>query len=1074
MSPAGITLSRTKLVIPSLRPEIMHRARLLALFDDVLEKKLILITAPAGYGKTSLLIDMAHQSEMPVCWLSLDALDKDPQRFFAYLIASLAQRFPKFGRQSNAALRSLVRIEQDGEQLLSAIVNEIDARIDEHFVLVVDDYQFVDVVAEVRDLFSRFVYLAGENCHVILASRRLPTLPDIALMVARQQVGGFDMQQLAFRPDEIRALFARSYGVTLDEAAVQELMLRTEGWITGLHLSAGGVPRGAPDLGYATRIAGVNLADYLDQQVLSQQPADVRDFLLKTSLFDEFDVGLCQAVLGPGSWKKTLEAVRRGNLFVLPVGPDGKWLRYHHIFQEFLQERIRQEDPQAVKALLRRSTEVYEERREWEKAYAACRQLGDPEMLAGVIERAGTPMLLGERLVTLHNWLEELPHALLVQRPSLLSLKGALLCAQGDGHGAMAVLDKAISQLRKESALSNLALALVRRAAANRIVGNYAASIQDADEALSLGRDEPDLQSTCAEAERFKGLCLYHLGQIPQASQIFEQALEHYRELGEKESIARVQADLGMTYRAGGNYPAASHAYGQALSEWRRAGNLYWQAIVLNSLGVLHHYQGEYEQAARSFEAGLECARLSHSPWHESLLLASLGDLYTDLDEYESAEQAYGNAAEVVQSVSHQFLTDYLCLAHARLARLRGQVEEARVYLDKAEVLTETAGSNYECGLYHLERGCLMLVKNAAAGAVPDLEQALGYFRGGNLAVETAWARVWLAAAYLGAGDVVAARPHLDAVLQIGPSEPLSPSLLQAVRQARPWLELLHGDSKSHHLLASWWERVGRVEARLPGLRKRLRLLLTTVPIRAPSLTVQAFGKTQVRVNGKLVTSAQWKTASVRELFFFFLAASRAVTKDEIGEILWPDLDAAKTKLRFKNQLYRLRHALGQNVVLFENNHYRFNRLLDYDYDVEDFETSLAKAKSAASTAEKIAHLRRAVSLKRGVYLQDVDANWIWPDRERLEQAVLNALKQLAELQRRSGDLETALQTCQEALKVDPCREEIHYLAMQIHAERGDRLAVIWQYQACRDALRSELDVEPSADLEALYRQLTA
>jgi ATP/maltotriose-dependent transcriptional regulator MalT len=840
-----------------------------------------------------------------------------------------------------------------------------------------------------------------------------------------------------------------------------------------LHLSAGGVPRGAPDLGYATRVAGVNLADYLDQQVLSQQTPELRGFLLKSSLFDEFDAGLCQAVLGPGNWRRTLEAVRRSNLFVLPVGPEGKWLRYHHIFQEFLQERIRQENPQAVQALLRRMTEVYQERREWEKAYAACRQLGDPELLAAAMETAGTPMLLSERLLTLQSWLDELPQALLYQRPSLLSLKGALLCAQGDGRGALAVLDMAFLQLRNGASHSDLALALVRRAAAQRIVGNYAASIQDAEEALSLGRDEAGLQSIHPEAERFKGLCLYHLGQIREAVQTLEQALEHYRTLGEKESIARVQADLGMTYRAAGNFHAASHSYSQALGEWRRQGNLYWQAIVLNSLGVLQHYQGEYEQAARSFEAGLECARVSRSAWHESLLLASLGDLYTDLDEFESAERAYASAAEVMQAVSHQFLADYLCLAHARLARLRGQIEEAGAYLDRAEVLTRAAGSNYECGRYYLERGCLLLAQEGAPGAVLDLERALDYFERGNLTVETAWTRVWLAAAHLGSRDAGAAQPHLEAVLRMGPSEPLFPSLLQAVRQARPWLEL-NPNSSEGRLLASWWERIGRVEARLPGLRKRLRLLLTTVPIQAPTLTIQAFGKAHVRLGGRLVTSAQWKTASVRELFFFFLAASRPVTKEEIGEILWPDLDAAKLKLRFKNQLYRLRHALGQSIILFENNNYRFNRLLDYDYDVESFEASLARARSTAAIPEKIAHLQRAVSLKRGVYLQDVDASWIWPDRERLEQAGLNALKQLAELQRRTGDLETALQTCQEALRVDPCREEIHYLAMQIHAERGDRLAVIWQYQACRDALRAELDVEPSKDLEALYRQLTA
>ncbi len=240
-----IPVSRTKIIVPALRPEILHRARLLALFDDLLDKKLIIVAAPAGYGKTSLLVDFARQSEMPVCWLSLDALDKDPQRFCAYLIAALEQRFPKFGKQSKTVLRSLTSLEQDTEHLLSVLVNEIDSQIDQHFALVVDDYQFVDTIPDIRNLFSRFVYLVGENCHIILSSRRLPTLPDITLMVARQQVSGFDLEELAFRPNEIRSLFEMNYGMTLADHAVEELMHQTEGWITGLHLSASSVDQRA-------------------------------------------------------------------------------------------------------------------------------------------------------------------------------------------------------------------------------------------------------------------------------------------------------------------------------------------------------------------------------------------------------------------------------------------------------------------------------------------------------------------------------------------------------------------------------------------------------------------------------------------------------------------------------------------------------------------------------------------------------------------------------------------------------------------------------------------------------------
>ena len=396
-------VSRTKVIVPSLRPEFLHRARLLAQFDDLLDRKLILVSAPAGYGKTSLLVDFARNAAIPVCWLSLDGLDRDPTRFFAYLIAAIEERFPKFGSQSMAVLKGLVSLEKDTERLLATIVNEIDSLIDQHFALVVDDYQFIDSFADVRNLFSRFVYLAGENCHIILASRRLPNLPDITSLVAKQQVGGFDLEQLAFRADEIHSFFEKNYRLNLSEEAVEELMHQTEGWITGLVLSAYDPAQVVPDMTHAARIAGVDLAGYFDQQILTTQTLEMRKFLLETSLLEDFDLDLCEAVFGEGDWKKLLKLVRQANLFALPVGPGGKWLRYHPLFREFLQQRLREEQPEQVDAILLRLAQAYKASHEWEKAHAIYQKWGDQNLLADLLEVAGRPLLLSDVVKLVHS-----------------------------------------------------------------------------------------------------------------------------------------------------------------------------------------------------------------------------------------------------------------------------------------------------------------------------------------------------------------------------------------------------------------------------------------------------------------------------------------------------------------------------------------------------------------------------------------------------------------------------------------------------------------------------------------------
>ncbi|MBN2386423.1 MAG: tetratricopeptide repeat protein [Anaerolineales bacterium] len=1072
MSADPLPLNRTKIVIPALRPEILHRERLLGFFDELLEKKLLLVTAPAGYGKTTFLVDMAHHTEMAVCWLTLDEVDRDPQRFSAYLIAALAERFPQFGRQSVAALKRLVSFAEDGEQLLSTLVNEVYERIGEHFVLVIDDFHFVDAVTGIAGFVSRFIHLAADHCHVVLASRRLPTLPDIALLVARQQVIGFDLEELAFRADEICQLFASQYGVDLDEATLERLIQRTEGWITGLHLSAPDAAGVIPDLSRAARAAGVDLAGYFDQQVLAPQPAALRRFLLQTSVLGEFDAELCAAVLGDGNWKRQVEAVRRSNLFVLPVGPHGRALRYHPLFRDFLLSRYLEEDPVGAQALFMRLAAVCTERGDWDRAYQIYQQYGNQTRLADLTEQAGPAMLLHERLLTLRTWLDSLPASLLDERAALLSLKGAFLCAAGKGSDALPLLDRAVAAFRPGSRPDGLALALVRRAAARRLVGDYAGALQDSEESLVLSADFADLAAVYAEAARFKGLSLFRLGQASLAARSLQDSLQAYERLGEAPSIARLQMELGIAYRALGNDASALQAYEQALAEWRRENNLHSQANVLNSLGVLHHSRGDYESALRTLEDGLNCARQGGLPWQRSLLLVSLGDVYIDLDEFDAAGQAYEMATEIAYQVSYQFLINYLGLAQARLARLRGQFQEARAHLTITHTFIQSNESGYERSLWQLESGRLALVCGDPDQAAGELVRAVDGFRQGNLVTENAVARFWLAVARLAGGDLAAARRDVEESLaDVRPGQEVQ-ALVQAVRRARPWLAGLVEDPQVGPLLSAWLEQAEQVEARLPGLHKRLRQLDTSVPLQGARLAIRGLGRPQVRVNGRLVTSSQWQTTSVRDLFFYLLSVPRPVTKEEIGAVFWPEMDARQLKLRFKNDLYRLRRALGSEVVLFGNDLYCFNSDLDYEYDVEAFESLLARARSAGGAEEQVRHLAAAVRLWDGPYLRDLDADWVWPERERLRQKYLEALQELAGLYRQEGNPERALQTCHRALREDPCLEQFHCLAMELYAGRGDRVAVTRQYQACRKALRLELDLEPAPETEALYRRL--
>ena len=210
----------------------------------------------------------------------------------------------------------------------------------------------------------------------------------------------------------------------------------------------------------------------------------------------------------------------------------------------------------------------------------------------------------------------------------------------------------------------------------------------------------------------------------------------------------------------------------------------------------------------------------------------------------------------------------------------------------------------------------------------------------------------------------------------------------------------------------------------------------------------------------------------MRELFFYFLHAGDPRSKEQIGADLWPEVTTRQLKLRFKNDLYRLRRAVGPETILWDKDLYQFNQDLDYEYDVETFKAHLAKARAAKGVLERIEHYQAAVDLVNGPYLHDFESTWILPERERAEQDYLRALLSLARLLLQIEKNEEALQICQRVLAHDACHEEAHRFAMRIYDRLGDHIAVTRQYQACKNCLQAELGVTPSPETEALYRRL--
>ncbi len=595
-------VTRTKVILPQRRKELLFRPRLINLLFDLLDYKLILVIAPAGYGKTSLLLDFTHQVDMPVCWYSLDTLDQTILRFITHFIAAVNQRFPSFGAQSTTALDAASQLTPDINRLVTVIVNDIYEHVPEHFLFILDDYHLVSGQREIESFINQFLREVSENCHLVLASRALLTLPDLPLLAARMQVGGLGFEELAFKPDEIQSLLLQNHHITVSENTAQELVTETEGWITGLLLTTQTMWQDKSNRLRAAQISGVGLYDYLAQQVLDQQPAWIREFLLKSSFLEEFDAGICEEVWGKtNNWPALIGTITQDNLFVLPVGEGGKTIRYHHLFRDFLQTRYEQEYPNEVKGLLYSIASAFTKQEEWEKAYASYQRIGDISATADLVELAGPSFVRDSRLAVLAGWIDALPEEILAERPTLLSHKGAVLVMKSQVEQGAMYLDRAETALRERGEVAELANVLARRAQARRFLGRYQESLEDGFEALAITDRVENLHIPRAEALRALGMSLYHIGKLSEAIDKFQQSLTEYQSIGSLPNTALVHMELGMCLRSAGFFSQALDHYKQALSYWRKVNNTTRLSIVLNNMGVLYHQSGNYIQAVELF-----------------------------------------------------------------------------------------------------------------------------------------------------------------------------------------------------------------------------------------------------------------------------------------------------------------------------------------------------------------------------------------------------------------------------------------------------------------------------------------
>src|SRR5271169_3581925 len=586
-APAGVAMSgpdvllATKLHVPRPQPGFVPRPRLVQALSEGLARGRVLICAPAGFGKTSLLADWARGGGRPVAWLGLDAGDNDPARFWRYVVAALDRAQPGIAGRLGPLLGPPAPRSFEG--LVTALINEFAAQAGrDEVLLVLDDYHLAGA-GPVHESVAFLLENLPPGLLLVVSGRADPPLP-LARLRARGQLAELRAAELRFTTEEAAALLGAAPGPVLPDTAVVALTARTEGWAAGLQLAALSL-RGRRDAaGFVAAFSGSHrfVLDYLADEVLDGQPGQVRAFLLETSVLERLSGELCDAVTGRSGSQAMLQDIERAGLFLVPLDEVRGWWRYHHLFADLLRARLQAEQPGLVPALHRAAAAWCEEHDLADDAVRHALAAGDAAWAARLVERHVEELLGRSEGVTLRRWLSALPAESVRDRPRLC-LAQAYGAAQGFQLEALeALLDDAEHALaaggdepyepslgppQGDSVLANVPAGIAfLRASLARLRGDAASAAGYNRQALAqLGEDDWFMRSF---VHWNRAVTDWLDGRLGPAERRLAEVLAERRAVGALFAgflPMRVCYDLGEVQRAQGNLDAALATYRQAL-----------------------------------------------------------------------------------------------------------------------------------------------------------------------------------------------------------------------------------------------------------------------------------------------------------------------------------------------------------------------------------------------------------------------------------------------------------------------------------------------------------------------------
>jgi ATP/maltotriose-dependent transcriptional regulator MalT/DNA-binding SARP family transcriptional activator len=1057
----------TKILVPRRRADTIRRQRLLDILYGNLDHRLTVIHAPAGYGKTTLLVDFVHDLAMPVCWLSLDEEDRDQGTFLRYLLLSLRHRLQGLDAGMELATAPDGRPgPADAHHVVGQIVTALHRNVGEPVAIILDDFHSVDGCDAVTQLTNLLLTRLPPNCHLIVCGRTKPSLPALLRLEGQREVATINAAMLAFTVEETKRYYSQIHAVELAEEDAKKLASLTEGWVAALAL----LPAGGALPNDLAAVTPEKAFEYLAAEVFDGLDSEFQQFLLAVSVLNEVDVELCDTLLARSDSQRILREIEARNLFLTPVDrADMRW-RFHPLFQEFLVSRFRRDQPEAFRTTSVMAGQLLAAKGNWGEAVRHFADGGRWDQAAFIVEQAAPQALAEGRWQTIAGWLETFPPLTLSTYPKLVLWRARILYQLAQPDKALEAAAATIPSLQGRGDKVSLAEAYTVRGMALRLKGEHGEAAESCRCAVALLTTADGPVKSLAEARKQLGGVYLDQGFLALALDEFKAVLDIYESSGDVANAAFAHECAGLALGKLGQLSSAGVHLERARRAWQGLGNHKELATVLNNLGMLYYVQGETEKALALFHDAVDKARRSGHRRAEAYAVASIADIERDRGAYDMAVEKYNLALDLAGDLGDTTLCTQVLTSLGDTHRLCGDLHRADILIRQAAADAEERESWYELGIAETSLGLLVRQRGDGPQAVVHLDHAAGLLSTCQAKREQA-----IALYHLGETLFFSRRGRSKAMHALEEAARLSrdlgydyflaqralsaPEVIQYAASKRieaGFYRILLERSPSHR---------GPRQAR-PGPRHPKRGTF-------PHVNVFALGPMEVFIGRRRVLDFEWQSEKSKEMFLFLLLHREPARKEEVVTALWPDLPRDKCNSSFHSTLYRLRRALYTECVVEQSGRYVLSPDGRFWCDASQFESRVRKAEQIEhGTTRRVQSLRQAVNLYRGPLGNEFYSDWLEPERRRLEDMCVRSLARLAQHERQRNNHSEAAALYEKAVCLDPVNESLWYQLIETLGQAGQIEAAARCYRQYAETIRDQLGEEPSAALNDLYNRL--